>query len=351
MTDLIEKKYNKFVDHIFIVKDNLQIQVLKKINSTWLAYSSENLFKNLFKKNTFSKGIYLFGSVGIGKTFIINLFIKSFKNSKKFHFNHFMNELYSFINIKQNRDHSLDKFIKSISLKYKIIFIDELHVFNIVDALIIKKVFLLFKKYKVFVITSSNFKPEDLYKDGLQRTDFITFIEFINKEFKVIFFDQYKDYRRQLLNQSKTYFTPINEKISLEFFKLFERFVDKSQIHIRKIKIKSRYIRFERCTANIAFCLFEELCATNLAHEDYHNIAKAFNLLFISRVPFFKDSISDQCRRFISLIDMLYDQKCSVVILAEQPINKLCSIKSLNKEFERTASRLYEMTIIRSDKR
>ena len=347
MTDLIEKKYNEFVDHNFIVKDNLQIQVLKKINSTWLAYSSENLFKNLFKKNTFSKGIYLFGSVGIGKTFIINLFIKSFKNSKKFHFNHFMNELYSFINIKQNRDHSLDKFIKSISLKYKIIFIDELHVFNIVDALIIKKVFLLFKKYKVFVITSSNFKPEDLYKDGLQRTDFITFIEFINKEFKVIFFDQDKDYRRQLLNQSKTYFTPINNSTELEFKILFNKFVDIEYVYERKIKIKSREIIISKCLANIALCSFNELCYKNLGPEDYQKLASEFNLFFIEGVPKFNDLNSNECRRFINLIDMLYDQQRSVVILAENPINKLCSIEKLKKEFERTSSRLYEMTIIR----
>ena len=149
-----------------------------------------------------------------------------------------------------------------------------------------------------------------------------------------------------MLNQSKTYFTPINEKTSKEFKKLFERFVDKSQIHIRKIKTKSRDIRFEKCTANIAFCSFSELCATNLGHGDYHNIAKAFNLLFINNIPLFEDSISDQCRRFISLIDMLYEQECSVVILADKPINKLCQINILDKEFKRTASRLYEMTII-----
>ena len=153
-----------------------------------------------------------------------------------------------------------------------------------------------------------------------------------------------------MLNQAKTYYSPINNKTINEFNKLFDRFVDKGEIHIRKIKTKSRSIRLEKCTANIAYCEFSELCMANLAHEDYKNIANEFSILFIYKVPEFSDSESDQCRRFISLIDMLYEKKCSVVILAEKPINSLCNIKKLKNEFERTASRLYEMTIITSEK-
>ena len=340
----VKKIYNAFVSNKFINYDEKQENLLKEIEFIW----NDNKKINFFSKSKKYHGVYVYGSVGIGKTFLLNLFTQNIQRSKKIHFNHFMINLHAFIN-SSKKENALEIYIKDLAKQFKLLFIDELHIFNIVDALLIKKIFILFKKYKIFILITSNFVPLDLYKNGLQRNDFIPFIKFLKTYFQIINLENIRDYRRQMLNQSKTYFTPINEKISLEFFKLFERFVDKSQIHIRKIKIKSRYIRFERCTANIAFCLFEELCATNLAHEDYHNIAKAFNLLFISRVPFFKDSISDQCRRFISLIDMLYDQKCSVVILAEQPINKLCSIKSLNKEFERTASRLYEMTIINSE--
>jgi predicted ATPase len=152
-----------------------------------------------------------------------------------------------------------------------------------------------------------------------------------------------------MLNQAKTYFSPINNKTINEFNKLFDRFVDMGEIHIRKINTKSRTIRLEKCTANIAYCEFSELCMANLAHEDYKNIANEFSILFINKVPEFSDSESDQCRRFISLIDMLYEKKCSVVILAEKPINSLCNIQKLKNEFERTASRLYEMTIITSE--
>lgn len=337
----ISKVYNDFVRNNFISYDKRQEKLIEKINLVWGENKKFNFFSNYQKFD----GIYVYGKVGIGKTFILNLFIQNTIKSKKIHFNHFMISLHAFIN-NSIKEKALEIYIKDFSKNYKTIFIDELHIFNIVDALLIKKIFLLFKKYKVFILISSNFQPEELYKDGLQRSDFIPYINFILKNYKIINLEKVKDYRRQMLNQSKTYFTPVNSKTSKEFLKLFRRFVDNGEIHIRRIKTKSRYLRFEKCTSNILLSLFKDLCQTNLAHEDYSNIAKAFKLVFIENVPCFTESESDQCRRFISLIDMLYEQECSVVILAEKPINNICQISKLKKEFERTASRLYEMTII-----
>ena len=115
-----------------------------------------------------------------------------------------------------------------------------MHIFNIVDALIIKKIFFFLKKYKIFLIISSNFHPNELYKDGLQRTDFLPFIELIKKNFSIIDMNISTDYRRETLNQSKTYFTPINDETTEEFNKLFNRFVDDS--HLTKIKVKSKIV-------------------------------------------------------------------------------------------------------------
>ncbi len=334
--------YNKFVSSNLIINDQKQLNLIEIINESWDNSKKINFFNKIKKYN----GVYICGSVGIGKTFILNLFVQNIDNSKKIHFNHLMINLHAFINSNTGKEFTLENYIKNYFKNLSIIFIDELHIFNIVDALLIKKIFLLFKKYKIFVLVSSNFKPNELYKDGLQRSDFLPFIYLIEQNFKIINLDNMKDYRRQMLNQSKTYFTPINKETKKEFSKLFSRFVDAGEIHIRKIKVKSRVIRFEKCTSNIVFCSFDDLCKNNLAHEDYYNIAKNFNLLFIKDVPSFMNSEINECRRFISLIDMLYDKECSVVLLAEKPINQLCKIKNLDKEFQRTASRLYEMTII-----
>jgi len=336
----VKEVYKNFAENNFINYDEKQIKILKIVDETLKKNNKINFFSKSIKNN----GIYLYGSVGIGKTFILNLFIQNIKKAKKIHFNHFMINLHASINNDKKID--LEGYIKNFVKNYNVIFIDELHIFNIVDALLIKKIFILFQKFKVFILLSSNFRPIELYKNGLQRSDFIPFIDYINKNFKILHLENMNDYRRQMLNQSKTYFSPINETTSKEFNKLFEKFVDKNQIHIKRIKIKSRTIRFEKCTSNIAFCSFKEICETNLGHEDYLNISKIFSLIFIEKIPFFTNTEIDECRRFISLIDMLYEQKCSVVILASKPINQLCEIRSLNKEFERTASRLYEMTII-----
>tara|TARA_Y100001935_G_C17083012_1_gene397271 strand:- start:33 stop:710 length:678 start_codon:yes stop_codon:yes gene_type:complete len=225
-----------------------------------------------------------------------------------------------------------------------------MHIFNIVDALIIKKVFYYLSKYKIFLIISSNFHPDELYKDGLQRNDFLPFIELIKSTYEVINININTDYRRQTLNQSKTYFTPINKETQDEFYKLFNRFVDESHLTTIKIKTNSREIIFDKCSSNILLTDFKKLCDENLSHQDYINIAENFNLIFLNNVPELNDQNKDSCRRFISLIDMLYENKCSIVILASKPISTLNTIRSLNDEFARTASRLYEMTIVQPTK-
>jgi len=334
--------YKGFVSNNFIKKDINQIDSLKKISFAWDQYNKNNIFFSKKKKI----GIYIYGSVGTGKTFLLSLFSQYSKVGKKIHFNHLMNSIHEAINSNENKNKKLEIFIKEFCKNIKILFIDELHIFNIVDALLIRKIFLLLEENNIFVMTSSNFKPDDLYKEGLQRADFIPFITHIMESYNVICVDSETDYRRLTLNQSKTYFTPINKDTEEEFNLLFKRLVDINNITTKKIEIKSRKINFTKCSANVAYCTFEFICNTNFAHEDYASIAKEFNLIFIEKVPKMTNDYFDQCRRFISLIDMLYDNKCSVVILAENPISSLCQITNLSKEFERTASRLYEMTII-----
>ena len=344
MNFLIIDHYNGFVLNNFIKKDIKQTDLLNKISLVWSQYNKNNLFFSKKKKI----GIYVYGSVGTGKTFLLSLFSQYSKVGKKIHFNHLMNKIHDSINTNENKHKKIELFIKKLCKDIKILFIDELHIFNIVDALLIKKIFHILEENNIFVITSSNFHPSDLYKDGLQRSDFLPFIRHLIETYDIISIASEKDYRRITLNQSKTYFTPINKNTEEEFRSLFERLVDINNLTTKKIDIKSRKIHFTKCSANVAYCTFDFICNTNFAHEDYANIAKEFKLIFIEKVPKMTNDYSDQCRRFISLIDMLYDNKCSVVILAENPISSLCQITNLSEEFKRTASRLYEMTIIQS---
>ena len=342
--DVIDQ-YNSFVENNFIKSNGEQLIVLKKLNAVWKKNKKTGIFSNKKKD-----GVYLYGKVGTGKTFLLNLFYQNSKVGKKIHFNNLMIEIHNVIKNTTNKDIAIESYIKEVGKKFKLIFIDEMHIFNIVDALIIKKVFYYLSKYKIFLIISSNFHPDELYKDGLQRNDFLPFIELIKSTYEVINININTDYRRQTLNQSKTYFTPINKETQDEFYKLFNRFVDESHLTTIKIKTNSREIIFDKCSSNILLTDFKKLCDENLSHQDYINIAENFNLIFLNNVPELNDQNKDSCRRFISLIDMLYENKCSIVILASKPISTLNTIRSLNDEFARTASRLYEMTIVQPTK-
>ena len=346
MSFSVVDQYNSFVENNFIKSNDKQLDVLKKLSSVWLNSKKNNLFNKSIKKD----GVYLHGSVGTGKTFLLNLFYQNSKVGKKIHFNNLMLEIHRIVKNSNNKDMAIEVFVKDLSKKNKLLFIDEMHIFNIVDALIIKKIFFLLKKYKVFIIISSNFQPDDLYKDGLQRNDFIPFINLIKNNFSIINININIDYRRQTLNQSKTYFTPINKETKDEFMKLFNRFVDDTHLTSITVNSNSRKIIFEKCSSNILMTEFKKLCEENYSHQDYINIAKNFNLIFLDNVPELNEQNKDSCRRFISLIDMLYENNCSVVILASKPITSLNTAKSLTEEFKRTASRLYEMTIVQPTK-
>ncbi len=346
MSFSVVDQYNSFVENNFIKTSEEQISVLKKLKFAWINNKKNNFFIKSKKKD----GVYLYGSVGTGKTFLLNLFYQNSKVGKKIHFNNLMIQIHEIVKNSTNKDKAIEEYVKNISKKFKLLFIDEMHIFNIVDALIIKKIFFNLKKHKVFLLISSNFKPHDLYKDGLQRNDFLPFIELINSNFEVINININTDYRRQTLNQSKTYFTPINTETKDEFKKLFNRFVDNTHLTTIAVKSNSREIVFDECSSNILMTDFKKLCEENFSHQDYINIAKNFNIIFLNNVPELNEQRKDSCRRFISLIDMLYENKCSIVILASRPIASLNSIESLREEFKRTASRLYEMTIVQPTK-
>ncbi len=339
-------QYNSFVENNFIKTSDSQLAILKKINSIW----KNNKKTNLFSINKKKDGIYLYGKVGTGKTFLLNLFYQNSKVGNKIHFNNLMIKIHETVKDSSNKDESIENFVKDISKKFKLLFIDEMHIFNIVDALIIKKIFFYLSKYKIFLIISSNFHPDELYKDGLQRSDFLPFIDIIKNNLEIINININKDYRRETLNQSKTYFTPINQETTEEFNKLFSRFVDESHLTTIKLKSNSREIAFNKCSSNILMTDFTKLCEENLGHQDYINISKKFKLIFLNNVPELNEQNKDSCRRFISLIDMLYENNCSIVILASKPISNLNTISNLAEEFARTTSRLYAMTIVHPSK-
>ena len=328
------------------INDN-QIRILDHIDKFYNINFSSNLFLNFFFKKNVKVGFYLHGDVGVGKTMILNFFYDNFDKSKKrFHFNEFMINFHNFVfqNKDNKQENIIDKFVNNLKKKYKLIYFDELQVTNIVDAMILGNLFKRIFDEKIKVIFTSNIKINDLYKDGLQREQFLKFIKIMKNmcyEEELIIRE---DYRESKNNENENYFFPLTELTKFKINKLFRK-LTKNKPHTEKIlSVKGRKFIIKEYYEGIVRFDFTELCNENVGSEDYIKIGEACKYMVIENLPNFNDMNSNQQQRFITLIDIIYEKKLPLVISGENDIKYLTSAKNLIEPFKRTSSRLYELT-------
>ena len=228
--------------------------------------------------------------------------------------------------------------------KYELIYLDEFQVTNIVDAMILGKLFEKIFLEKIKVIISTNTKLSDLYINGLQREQFIPFINIIKKNSiqKELLLDD--DYRSQIKDKYQKIFYPINEKTLFNINKNFRILTKNLKKEEKVINTKGRKIKINNYYEGIARFNFKELCDKNLGAEDYLNLANICKHIFIEEIPNFDEYNSNQQLRFITLIDILYDKKVTLILSMESKLEKLNSSKKHSEIFKRTVSRLHEMT-------
>ena len=240
----------------------------------------------------------------------------------------------------------INLFVKNLKSKASLIYFDEFQVTNIVDAMILGKLFDEIFKENIKIILTSNIKISDLYKDGLQREQFIPFIKVmedksIEHELKID-----DDYRKSLENKKQRYFFPLNQETNFRMNKFF-RTITKDKKKLYKIlSIKGRNLEINNYFEGISRFNFKELCDRNLGAEDYLEIVKVSKFIVIENIPQFDDTNSNQQLRFITLLDIVYDKNIPIAVTADQNLDKLSSSISLANEFKRTISRLYELTSI-----
>jgi cell division protein ZapE len=326
-----------------------QITTIEFINKFYQDNFNYNLFLDLFSKKEKLPGFYLQGDVGVGKTMILNFFYENFDQSKhRLHFNEFMISFHHFIfqNKNSKKGNIIDKFVLKLKKKYKLIYFDEFQVTNIVDAMILGSLFKKIFDENIKVIFSSNVKINDLYKDGLQRDQFIPFIKILKKKC----FEQTliikEDYRKSQNKSNDKYLYPLNEITSFKINKLFRK-ITKNKIKEEKIlSIKGRKFIIKNYFEGVARFDFGDLCNKNIGAEDYIKIADVCKHIIIENLPNFNENNSNQQQRFITLIDIIYEKKVNLTISSDLNLNKLTSAKSLSEPFKRTISRLYELTSI-----
>ena len=324
-----------------------QITTVKAISKFYQNNFDYNFLLNLFKKKKNIIGFYLQGDVGVGKTMILNFFYKNFNQTKhRLHFNEFMIDFHDFIfqNKNSEKRNIINKFVAKLKKKYKLIYFDEFQVTNIVDAMILGSLFKKIFDENIKVIFSSNIKINDLYKDGLQRNQFIPFIKIMKKKCFEQTLTIKDDYRKSQNKNNDRYLYPLNEITSFKINKLFRK-LTKDKIKQEKIlSIKGRKFNIKNYYEGVARLDFNDLCNKNIGAEDYIKIADVCKYILIENLPNFGDNNSNQQQRFITLIDIIYEKKVNLAISSISNLNKLTSANSLSEPFKRTVSRLHELT-------
>ena len=341
-----------FIEHC--KKNNLeinsyQLSIIDELKNYYNLSFNKSILNKFFLKNSSKPAFYLFGGVGVGKTMILNFFFDLLKEKKiRQHFNEFILTFHDFAyeRKEKNEENVINQFVKNLKSKTKLIYFDEFQVTNIVDAMILGKLFEQIFKEDIKIILTSNIKISELYKDGLQRDQFKPFIKIMEKQSIECELKIDDDYRKSNDNQKQRYFYPLNQETNFKINKFFRTITkDKNQLS-KIINVKGRNFKIENFYEGVARFTFDNLCNQNLGAEDYLEIIKKCKFIIIDQIPQFNDINSNQQQRFITLIDIIYDKNIPLAATAEQNIDKFTSSKLLENPFKRTISRLYELTSV-----
>ena len=343
----LEKKFIEFCSNKKLEINSNQIEIINTLENFQNSNFDRSFLNSFFKKNS-KLGFYLHGDVGVGKTMILDFFFKQLEIKKiKVHFNEFMISFHDFMFENDKKDKALDIFVKKLRNKAKLLFFDEFQVTNIVDAMILGRLFEKIFEKKICVLFSSNIKINDLYKDGLQRDQFLPFLKILKEnsiEKELSINEDYRINKKDILNR---FLSPINETTNFKLNKFFRELTKNKKNNPKNLNIKGRELLIENFYEGIAKFRFNELCDRNLGAEDYLQISNYCNFILIEGLPDFNEDNSNQQQRFITLIDIVYEKKIPILISSANSLNDLNSSRSLAKIFKRTISRLHELTSIK----
>ena len=341
----LKKVFLKHCENNVYEINQRQLSIIDNLLDYYKDNFDQSLLNKIFKKNNYRPGFYLVGDVGVGKTMILNFFFDQIKVKKlRLHFNEFMIQFHDFIFKNKDKENPIEFFIKDLKKKTELIYFDEFQVTNIVDAMILGKLFKRIFEENIKVIFSSNIEIDNLYKDGLQRDQFIPFIKILKKNCFQNELSISEDYRSSKNIDLERFLSPINETNNFVFNKFFRKLTKNKEKTLKVLEIKGRKLVIENFYERVVKFKFEELCDRNLGSEDYLVLANNCDFLFIENLPDFNEYNSNQQNRFIILIDIIYEKKIPLMITSPVNLDLIKSSKSLKEPFKRTISRLYELT-------
>lgn len=293
------------------------------------------------------QGLYMWGGVGRGKTYLMDVFFDSlpFAAKQRLHFHRFMRYIHGEMKARQGESNPLVAIAKDFAKTTRVLCFDEFFVTDITDAMILAGLLETLFEEGVVLVATSNIVPDDLYYNGLQRARFLPAIELLKQHTTVLNVDGGTDYRLRLLEQAELFHFPLDEAAQPfleERFKTLNSYPENARDNVR-LAIEGRPIKAVKAAPGIAWFEFLALCDGPRSQNDYIQLASEYHTLLLANVPVMDGKYDDQCRRFINLVDEMYDRNVKLLITAEAGIDDLYAGGRLEFEFARTRSRLLEM--------
>jgi cell division protein ZapE len=344
----VREFYENALDQRGYKADEAQMRAINRLQlayEEWTSVSSRSAISKLFSRSkTPPQGVYMWGGVGRGKSFLMDSFysVVPIERKTRLHFHEFMRDVHRQLDQLKGIANPLDEVATRIAKKYQLICFDEFHVSDIADAMILYNLLKgLFDRGVSFVMTS-NYEPSTLYPDGLHRDRMLPTIALLKEKLDVMNIDAGIDYRKRALEQVDAYHTPLGPKASEELTQAFNSVADTAD-EAPVVEIEARQLTVIRRAGSAIWFDFDTLCAGPRSQNDYLEIASRFQTVILSDIPKMSAAMSSPARRFTWLIDVFYDHKVKLIMSAEVEPELLYTEGTLSNEFHRTVSRIIEM--------
>lgn len=316
----------------------VQVRGFKKVLNRWKKVMAK-------PEKQAIKGLYFWGGVGRGKTYLVDTFYDClpFENKMRVHFHRFMHRVHDELKLLAGKSDPLKIIAKKFAQETSIICFDEFFVSDITDAMILGTLFEELFSHNVTLVATSNIIPDELYRNGLQRARFLPAIKLINEHTEVVNVDSGIDYRLRTLEQAEIYHFPLDEQASKNLNQYFEQLsVEKGEQGV-EIEINHRQLPTVAVSDGVVHFEFSTLCESARSQSDYMELSKLYHTVLLANVTQMGASNDDAARRFIALVDEFYERKVKLIISAQVEMEALYSEGNLNFEFKRCLSRLQEM--------
>ena len=326
------------------------VERLQRLYDEWIAYKARRntAWKRVLVKPPLPKGVYLWGGVGRGKSFLMDSFYRCapLVRKRRVHFHHFMREIHRELNDVKGTEDPIGEVAARTAKRYRLICFDEFHVSDIADAMIFGRFLDQVMGRGVVFCMTSNYSPDQLYPNGLQRERFLPTIGLIKERMDVLEVDAGNDYRRRALEQVRVYHTPLDADAAAALERIFANLKDVEE-ETHPLDVEGREIPYRKRAGGLVWFDFDVLCGGPRSYTDYVDLTKRFHTVILSGIPRVSANNADSARRFTWLVDIFYDERIKLICSAETKPGELYIAgpagETAGVEFARTVSRLTEM--------